>query len=185
MKIKNFIILGLSLFMVVSLPLNVRANAKFSITDVEYLKGEDFIQLHFIANDIIPIPDLFYPYEDNSKLIIMRITNVEFKPAKNNFKFESPVIDTVKITKSKKFVDVKIKLKEKVNYRVFTNREGLYIEFPNVKRVSANTKTANKKTHLAKKRKNEKKEVKPTLPALPVEKKKRAEVTIEKNVFLK
>ena len=185
MKIKNFIILGLSLFMVVSLPLNVRANAKFSITDVEYLKGEDFIQLHFVANDIIPIPDLFYPYEDNSKLIIMRITNVEFKPAKNNFKFESPVIDIVKITKSKKFVDVKIKLKEKVNYRVFTNREGLYIEFPNVKRGSANTKTANKKTHLAQKRKNEKKEVKSTLPAPPVEKKKAAEVTIGKNVFLK
>jgi len=107
MKIKTCITSGLALFLFllvgVSLHLNakpnVNTNAKFTITDVEYLKGDDFIQLHFIANDIIPIPDLFYPHEDDSTLIIMRITNVDFKVAKNNFKFESPVIDNVKITK--------------------------------------------------------------------------------------
>lgn len=126
MRIKILTILAL--FMLITLP----AEAKFSITDVEYLKGEDFIQLHFITNDIIPIPDLFYPDEDNSKLIVMRITDVDFDMGKTNLKFDSPVISTVKIKKSKKFVDVKIRLKEKVNYRVFTNQQGLYIEFPNV-----------------------------------------------------
>jgi len=195
MKIKTFKTLGLALFlflfMVVSLHLNanVNTNAKFSITDVEYLKGEDFIQLHFIANDIIPIPDLFYPHEDDSTLIIMRITDVDFKVGKNNFKFKSPVIDNVKITKNGKFVDVKIKLKEKVNYRVFTNREGLYIEFPNVKSSRSPTETMSKKTPLAQKGKSKEREVKPTppvpAPAVETEKQIEARMSAGKNVVLK
>jgi type IV pilus assembly protein PilQ len=199
MKIKTFITSGLALFLFLFMPAsfhlnananaNVNTNAKFSITDVEYLKGEDFIQLHFIANDIIPIPDLFYPHEDDSTLIIMRITDVDFKVAKNNFKFQSPVIDNVKITKNGKFVDVKIKLKEKVNYRVFTNREGLYIEFPNVTTSRPYTETMSKKTPLAQKGESKKREVIPTppvsAPAVEIEKKIAAEMSAGKNVILK
>ncbi|MCP4218768.1 MAG: type IV pilus secretin PilQ [bacterium] len=131
MKIKSFAIIILLIACTFSL------NAKVAVTDVEYLKGDDFVQLHFITNKIIPIPDIFYPKEDNPQLIVMRISEVDFKLSKKDFKFTSPVIDTIHVKNKKKFVDVEIKLKEKVNYRVFTNQEGLYIEFPAVKRIAA------------------------------------------------
>lgn len=136
MRIKTIAIIAL--FMAVNLlclPLDARA--KFAVTDVEYLKGDDFVQLHFITDAIIPIPDLFYPEEDNARLIVMRIPDVDFVVPKDMFKFDSPVIDTVKVEKKEKFVDVNIKLKEKANYRVFTNQEGLFIEFPNLKRLAS------------------------------------------------
>ncbi len=137
MRIKTIAILALIIAIdLLCLPLDARA--KFAVTDVEYLKGDDFVQLHFITDAIIPIPDLFYPEEDNTRLIVMRIPDVDFVVPKDMFKFESPVIDTVKVEKKEKFVDVSIKLKEKANYRVFTNQEGLFIEFPNVKRLAAN-----------------------------------------------
>ncbi|MCX6578781.1 MAG: type IV pilus secretin PilQ [Candidatus Aminicenantes bacterium] len=137
MRIKTIAILAFfTAVNLLCLPLDARA--KFAVTDVEYLKGDDFVQLHFITDAIIPIPDLFYPEEDNTRLIVMRIPDVDFVVPKDMFKFESPVIDTVKVEKKEKFVDVSIKLKEKANYRVFTNQEGLFIEFPNIKRLAAN-----------------------------------------------
>ncbi|HLP45066.1 MAG TPA: type IV pilus secretin PilQ [Candidatus Kapabacteria bacterium] len=137
MRIKTLAILAL--FTLVSLlNLSLEAKAKFAVTDVEYLKGDDFVQLHFITDAIIPIPDLFYPDEVNTRRLVMRIPDVDFVVPKNMFKFDSPVIDTVDFEKKERFVDVNIKLKEKVNYRVFTNQEGLFIEFPNLKRIAAN-----------------------------------------------
>jgi len=109
--------------------------AKVSITDVEYLKGVDFVQLHFKTDAIIPIPDLFYPIQNNFKYIVMRIENVKFAPSSDSFSFESPVVKNIGVKKNKSGVDVEIYLKEKVNYRVFSNRNGLYIEFPKVKLV--------------------------------------------------
>ncbi|HLP62231.1 MAG TPA: hypothetical protein VK186_25545, partial [Candidatus Deferrimicrobium sp.] len=137
MRIKTLAILAL--FTLVSLlNLSLEAKAKFAVTDVEYLKGDDFVQLHFITDAIIPIPDLFYPDEVNTRRLVMRIPDVDFVVPKDMFKFDSPVIDTVDFEKKERFVDVNIKLKEKVNYRVFTNQEGLFIEFPNLKRIAAN-----------------------------------------------
>ena len=135
MRIKIITIFTL-LLAVSLLNLSLEAKAKFAVTDVEYLKGDDFVQLHFITDAIIPIPDLFYPEEDNPKLLIMRIPDVDFVIPKDIFKFESPVINTIKIEKKERFVDVNITLKEKANYRVFTNQEGLFIEFPNLKRIT-------------------------------------------------
>lgn len=129
MKIKKIAILMTLVLAAVSLP----AASKYAVTDVEYLKGEDFVQLHFVANALIPIPDLFYPDENNTRVVVMRIPDVDFNVAKDLFKFKSPVIKSVAVKKNNKFVDVKIKLKEKVNYRVFTNQDGLFVEFPNIK----------------------------------------------------
>jgi len=116
--------------------------SKVIITDIEYLTGEDFVQLHFKTDSIISIPDLFYPQKDNFRLIIMRINNVEFAFSKKNFIFESPVIKEVNIEENNEYVDVEIKLKEKVNYRVFANTNGLYIEFPSVKKIKSVGKAA-------------------------------------------
>lgn len=121
-----------------NLCLPLEAKAKFAITDVEYLKGDDFVQLHFVTDAIIPIPDLFYPNEDNPRIIVMKIPNVDFVIPKDRFKFDSPVIDSVRLIKKEKFVNVRIKLKDRVNYRVFTNQEGLFIEFPKFKKIAAN-----------------------------------------------
>lgn len=121
-----------------NLCLPLEAKTKFAITDIEYLKGDDFVQLHFVTNAIIPIPDLFYPKEDNPTIIVMKIPNVDFVIPKDRFKFDSPVIDNVRLIKKEKFVNVRIKLKDRVNYRVFTNQEGLFIEFPKFKKIAAN-----------------------------------------------
>jgi len=115
--------------------LNYTLYSKVIVTDVEYLTGEDFIQLHFKTDSIVSIPDLFYPQKDNFRLIVMRMNNVEFVFSKRNFIFESPIIKEVNIEENNKYIDVKIKLKEKVNYRVFANTNGLYIEFPSVKKI--------------------------------------------------
>lgn len=122
--------------------LNCTLYSKVKITDIEYLTGEDFVQLHFKTDSIISIPDLFYPQKDNFRLIIMRMNNVEFVFSKRNFIFESPVIKEVNIEENNKYVDVEVKLKEKVNYRVFANTKGLYIEFPSVKKIKSVGKVA-------------------------------------------
>ncbi len=111
-------------------------SGKTVIKDVEYFKGEDFVQLHFATDSIIPIPDLFYPIEDNFKFIVMRIEDVTFKGKDEKFFFNSPVIKEIELKTRDKNLDVEIKLKDKVSYRVFSNRNGLYIEFPIFKKTS-------------------------------------------------
>jgi len=105
-------------------------SGKTVIKDVEYFKGEDFVQLHFATDSIIPIPDLFYPIEDNFKFIVMRIEDVTFKGKNEKYFFNSPVIKEIELKSRDNNLDVEIKLKDKVSYRVFSNRNGLYIEFP-------------------------------------------------------
>ncbi len=113
------------------------AYARAAIKDVEYLRGEDFVQLRFITDKIISIPDVFYPEEGNIQRLVMRIGEVDFNSTKDSFRFNSPVIESVDLRKKDNYTDVEIRLKERVNYRVFTNRNGLYIEFPNVKTARA------------------------------------------------
>ncbi len=110
---------------------------RVNIEDVEYLKGTDFVQLRFVTDKIISIPDVFYPDEGNPKRLIMRIGDVMFNISKDSFQFDSQVIDSVTFSTKNNFTDVEITLRERVNYRVFTNRNGLYIEFPNIKRTAA------------------------------------------------
>jgi len=135
--------------------LNYTLYSKVIVTDVEYLTGEDFIQLHFKTDSIVSIPDLFYPQKDNFRLIVMRMNNVEFVFSKRNFIFESPIIKEVNIEENNKYIDVKIKLKEKVNYRVFANTNGLYIEFPSVKKIKPVEKVAISSTERKKDKKIE------------------------------
>ncbi|MCK5003774.1 MAG: type IV pilus secretin PilQ [Candidatus Aminicenantes bacterium] len=108
-------------------------NGKTVIKGVEYFKGDDFVQLHFATDSIIPIPDLFYPIEDNFKFIVMRIEDVTFEGKNEKYFFNSPVIKEIELKSREKNLDVEIKLKNKASYRVFSNRNGLYIEFPVLK----------------------------------------------------
>jgi type IV pilus assembly protein PilQ len=136
MKTKSFLNVILILYCIAGLALFANAADKnLTIKDVEYLKGDDFVQLHFKIAKMLPIPDVFYPDKNNNKRIIMRISNVRFQLGKNLLTFDSSVIDSVKVDSGSAYTDVEIQLKEQVNYRVFTNRKGLYIEFPNVKNV--------------------------------------------------
>jgi type IV pilus secretin PilQ/predicted competence protein len=135
-------------------------HSQYFINDVECLSGEDCVQLHFKSNQIIPIPDIFYPQKDNYQLIVMRINDIDFNIQKKRLNFNSPIIETVNIVENKDYVDVEIFLKEKVNYRVFTNRNGVYIEFPTVKNISG----TGKKTVVLKKSRNQP-PVQRTLPA--------------------
>ena len=152
---------------------------KFVVTDVEYLKGEDFVQLHFVANALIPIPDLFYPDDNNQRVVVMRIPDVQFNVGKESYKFDSPVIDSVNITKNDKFVDVRIELGDKVNYRVFTNQEGLFIEFPDMKRSDTIVaRNENKKKEI---KRESKKDVQAE-PSLAVNKKKVNAADTEKDI---
>ncbi len=112
-------------------------NAQNSIRDIEYLKGDDFVQLYFKTNQMIPIPYVFHPIKDNPKFIVMRINDIDFINQKNTYKFDSPIVDNLNIKKSKQCVEVEILLKEEVKYRVFTNQNGLYIEFPELSKAAA------------------------------------------------
>lgn len=127
MTIKNVAILTFIAVLFLLLPLSL--DAKANVKDIEYLKGRDFVQLHFITDKIASIPDVIYP-EKNRRLILMRFEDANFTVAKKQFKFDSLIIAGVVIKKQKKFVDVEIQLKEDVNYRVFTNLKGIYMEFP-------------------------------------------------------
>jgi type IV pilus secretin PilQ/predicted competence protein len=110
-------------------------NTNVVINDIEYLAGDDFVQLHFKIDRMIPIPDVFYPDKNDNTRIVMRMNDVTVDVPKNLFTFESSVIDYIKINRktNHNYVDVEIHLKGQVNYRVFTNQKGLYIEFPNIK----------------------------------------------------
>jgi type IV pilus assembly protein PilQ len=118
-----------------SLSIFLQANTSVVIKDIDYLTGEDFVQLHFKINQMIPIPYVFHPDKNDNTRIVMRMNGVSFEPKKNLFQFESSVIDFIKVSTNTKNtdVDIDIQLKEQVNYRVFTNQKGLYIEFPRVK----------------------------------------------------
>ena len=108
-------------------------DAKVTINKIEYFPGEDFVQLHMQTDKILPIPDIFYPQKDNLNRLVMRIKDVDFKVENNYLTFDSPVIQDLSIKNSTDFTDVEITLKSDVNYRVFTNQTGLYIEFPVLK----------------------------------------------------
>jgi len=144
MKTKTFLTKILILCCLIGLSLNsIGADKIVTVKDVEYLTGSDFVQLHFKIDRMIPIPDVFYPDKSNNTLIIMRISNVAFQLGKDLLTFNSGIIDSVKIDSGKSYTDVEIKLKEQVNYRVFTNRKGLYIEFPQVKKILAEAAQSN------------------------------------------
>jgi type IV pilus secretin PilQ/predicted competence protein len=112
-------------------------NARATISKIEYFPGEDFVQLHMQTDKILPIPDIFYPQKDNLTRLVMRIKDVDFKVDNHSLTFDSPVIQDLNIKTSGDFSDVEIKLKGEVNYRVFTNQTGLYIEFPMIKELAS------------------------------------------------
>ncbi len=123
----------IALFLLAGLALD----AKVTISKIEYFPGEDFVQLHMQTDKILPIPDIFYPEKDNLNLLVMRIKDVEFKVENHSLVFDSPVIRDLSIKNSADYSDVEIMLKGEVNYRVFTNQTGLYIEFPVLKGLAA------------------------------------------------
>lgn len=138
MKTKTLFVI-IFLWGMASLSIFLQANTGVVIKDIDYLTGEDFVQLHFKINQMIPIPYVFHPDKNDNTRIVMRMNGVSFEPKKNLFQFESSVIDFIKVSANTKNtdVDIDIQLKEQVNYRVFTNQKGLYIEFPRVKPISS------------------------------------------------
>jgi type IV pilus secretin PilQ/predicted competence protein len=126
-------ILLIAIFLLPSLGLE----AKVAINKIEYFPGEDFVQLHMQTDKILPIPDIFYPDKDNLDRLVMRIKDVEFKVENDSLAFDSPVIRELSVKNAADYSDVEILLKGEVNYRVFTNQTGLYIEFPVLKGLAA------------------------------------------------
>ena len=121
-------------------------DARVTINKIEYFPGKDFVQLHLQADKILPIPDIFYPQKNNLNRLVMRIKDVDFKVDNHFLTFDSPVIQDLNIKTAGDFSDVEIKLKGEVNYRIFTNQTGLYIEFPVLKELpSQSDEPANEK----------------------------------------
>lgn len=140
MKTKTFVVI-IFLWGMISLSISLQANTNTNVVikSIDYLTGDDFVQLYFKIDQMIPIPYVFHPDKSDNTRIVMRMNGVSFEPKKNLFQFESSVIDFIRVsTNTKKTdVDVEIQLKEQVNYRVFTNQKGLYIEFPRLKPISS------------------------------------------------
>jgi type IV pilus assembly protein PilQ len=114
-------------------------DARVTISKIEYFPGQDFVQLHMQSDKILPIPDIFYPQKDNLNRLVMRIKDVDFNVEQHSLTFDSPVIQELSIKPAGDYADVEILLKGEVNYRVFTNQTGLYIEFPVIKELAPRT----------------------------------------------
>ncbi len=130
------------LFITFILLFSLLLHARVTISKIEYFPGEDFVQLHMQTDKILPIPDIFYPQKDNLNRLVMRIKDVDFKVDNHLLTFDSPVIQELNIKTAGDFSDVEIKLKGEVNYRVFTNQTGLYIEFPVIKELTSRPEKA-------------------------------------------
>ena len=143
MKTKTLCLIIFILCGMVNVSVSLQANVEpgVVIKDIEYLTGEDFVQLYFKIQQLIPIPDVFYPDKNDNTRIVMRMNGVSFEPKKEQYKFDSSVIDGIKISRNaaENDLDIEIQLKEQVNYRVFTNQKGLYIEFPNIKHIETSS----------------------------------------------
>ena len=114
-------------------------NAKVKISKIDYVPGDDFVRLFLQTRQIMPIPDVFYPEKGNLLKLVMRIKDVEIKADPKSLTFHSPVIKELNVKNGADFADVEIGLNAEVNYRVFTNEDGLFIEFPVIKEISAKT----------------------------------------------
>jgi len=135
MKNKKLMILGLLIFFI-----QIFISGA-TVEKIYYRTGVDYVQLFFQTNGIVSIPDLFYPKKGNTKFLIMRVNDVAFKDKKTLYNFNSPIVDNLRIVKKKGFYDIEIALKEEnINYRVSTNKNGMFIEFPNIKRIVSKTK---------------------------------------------
>ncbi len=104
------------------------------IDKIHYVPGDDFVQLHFQTSKVI-IPDYFYPDKANLKHLVVRIKDAEIQADPASLRFESPVIEAVVLKKTDSYTDVDITLREEVNFRLFTNQGGLYIEFPVIRNL--------------------------------------------------
>ncbi len=131
MKIKAILTVALLLAFGLSM------NAAHKITGVEYLSGEDFVQLHFKAGGMIPIPELHYPDKNDISHLVIKVNSSEIDLNEKEMAFDSPVIREMKLQKSGEITTINIFLREKLNPRLFTNTRGLFIEFPSVKTVVA------------------------------------------------
>ena len=140
------------LFIIAIFMLSAFVYSNVEIKGIEYQKGNDFVRILFKTNGIISVPDIFYPDENNENVLVMRVNEIGNSLAKNLFEFDSNIIKSVELNNQQNGVDIKIELKEKVNYRVFTNAKGLYIEFPVIKDVYSETIPLKKKIITSKKK---------------------------------
>lgn len=116
--------------------------AKVTVSKIEYLPGEDFVQLFLRTDRIMPIPDIFHPEKDKRQSLVMRMRDVDFALDKDSLAFDSPVIQDVSIRDGGSYTDVEIRLKAEVDYRIFTNQNGLFIEFPMVRELARHASPA-------------------------------------------
>ncbi len=133
------------LFIIAFFILSAFVFSSVEIKGIEYQKGDDFVRILFKTNGIISVPDIFYPDESNENVLIMRVNDVKNSVNKKVFEFDSNVVKSVELNNQQNGIDIKIELKKDVNYRVFTNTNGLFIEFPIIKDVTAETIPLKKK----------------------------------------
>lgn len=136
MKSKIFL-MGVVFFILI-----VNLSAKSTIKNIEFFSGDSQAQLYFKTDGIITMPDIFYPDEKDPKFMVMRVAEVNLELKKNVFTFNSTVVDSINVKSNPEYIDFEIKLKEKVNYRLYTKDDGLYIEFPEIMKTMTNADSA-------------------------------------------
>ncbi len=116
--------------------------SRMVIGQLDHSRGEDFIRFHFKADGMPAIPDLFYPDQDNPRLLVMRIRDAEVNIGETDLGDLDSVVASLQVNRSEAYTDIAIHLREQVNYRVYTNEAGLFLEFPEVREVRAVQKSA-------------------------------------------
>ncbi len=97
---------------------------KVSVRGVELLEGDHVVQIRFVTSEAIPpIPDV--SEKDGNRLVLFS-PDLSFQLNQPEYRFESPQVKTVRISEA----GAEIELHAKTQYRLFSNGDGLFVEFP-------------------------------------------------------
>ncbi len=102
-----------------------------SVQGVELLEGDHVVQLRFVTSEAIPpIPNVT---EKDGNRLLLASADLSFQLNQTRYEFDSPLIKSVSCREN----DVEIELSGKIQYRLFSNENGLFVEFPKELVVSA------------------------------------------------
>lgn len=103
---------------------SVLSAGSVTVRGVELLEGDHVIQVRFVTSEAIPpIPDVA---EQGGNRLTLASSELVFQLDRPRFDFDSPLVASVELNAS----GAEIVLKARSQYRLFSNEDGLFVEFP-------------------------------------------------------
>lgn len=97
---------------------------QISVQGVELLEGDHVVQLRFVTSEAIPpIPNVT---ENDGNRLWLTSADLAFRLDPTRYEFDSPLVKAVSCSEK----GAEIELSGKTQYRLFSNENGLFVEFP-------------------------------------------------------